>query len=102
MCVCVCVCVSLCVCAGDDGSVQSSERGGVGEAEAACSGEASLSGEPVASRRAGQHTAEAAEERAERGTAGGGEEAPGVHEPAEEVRRGRVSFGEIICSTVSI
>ena len=77
--------------AGDDGPVQPPERGGVGEAEAACAGEEALPGEPVAARRAGQHPAEAAEERAERGPAGGGEEAPGVHEPAQEVRRGRLA-----------
>ena len=75
---------------GDDGVVEPPELGGVGEAEAASSGPPALPGEPVAEGRAGRDAAEAAEERAERGPAGGGEEAPGVHEPAEEVRRGPV------------
>ena len=79
---------------GDDGAVQPPERGGVGEAEAAGAGATAVPGEPVAAGRAGQHAAEAAEERAECGPAGGGEEAPGVHEPAQEVRRGRVAHGE--------
>ena len=49
----------------------------------------------MAEGRAGQHTAEAAEERTERGTAGGGEEAPRDHEPAQEVRRGRLTHCEL-------
>ena len=48
----------------------------------------------MAEGRAGRDAAEAAEERAERGPVGGGEEAPGVHEPAEEVRRGLVPICE--------
>lgn len=55
------------------------------EAEAACAGPPSLPGEPVAAGRTGQHAAEVTEERAVRGPAGGREEAPGIHEPAEEV-----------------
>ncbi len=70
---------------GDDGPVQPPERSGVREAEAACSGATALSGEPVAEGRAGQHPAEAPEERTERRTAGGGEETSGVHEPAQEI-----------------
>ena len=46
-----------------------------------------MPGEPVAQGRAGQHPSETAEVRLKRGSAGGGEEAPGVHEPAQEVRR---------------
>lgn len=79
---------------GDDGAVEPPELGGVGEAEAASSGTPALPGEPVAEGRAGWDAAETAEERAERGPAGGGEEAPGVHEPAEEVRRGPVPICE--------
>ncbi len=48
----------------------------------------------MAEGRAGRDAAETTEERAERGPAGGGEEAPGVHEPAEEVRRGPVPLCE--------
>lgn len=71
---------------GDDGPLQPPECGGVGEAEAACAGEEALPGKSVAAGRAGQHPAEAAEERAERGPAGGGEETLGVHEPAQKIR----------------
>lgn len=79
---------------GDDGAVEPPELGGVGEAEAAGSGTPALPGEPVAEGRAGRDAAEAAEERAERRPAGGGEEAPGVHEPAQEVRWGRLPHCE--------
>lgn len=48
----------------------------------------------MAKGRAGRDTAETAEERAERGSAGGGKEALGVYEPAEEVRRGLVPLCE--------
>lgn len=52
----------------------------------------------MAEGRAGRDTAETAEERTERCPAGGGEEAPGVHEPAEKVRRGLVSICESFVS----
>ncbi len=72
---------------GDHRPVEPPERRGVGEAEAALSGAPALPGEPVAAGRAGGNAAQAAAQRAERRPAGGGEEAPGVHEPDQEVRR---------------
>lgn len=53
-----------------------------------------MPGEPVAEGRAGKHPAEAAAQRTNGGTARGRKEAPGVHEPAEEIRRGCVPVGE--------
>lgn len=85
---------------GDDGPVCPSERCGVGEAEAACPGTSTVPREPVAAGRAGGHPAKAAEERAECGPAGRGEEAPGVHESAEEVRRGCVPYCELLCTRI--
>ncbi len=46
----------------------------------------------MAAGRAGQHSAQAAEERAERRTAGGGEETPGVHEPDPQAGRGALAL----------
>lgn len=70
---------------GDHRPVEPPERRGVGEAEAARSGAPPLPGEPVAAGRAGGDAAQAAAQRAERRPAGGGEEAPGVHEPAQKI-----------------
>lgn len=70
---------------GDDGPFQPPERSGVWKTKAAGTGEEALPGKPVAKGWTGQHPAEAAEEWAERRPAGGGEEAPRVHEPAEKI-----------------
>ncbi|CAG05182.1 unnamed protein product [Tetraodon nigroviridis] len=59
--------------------------GEVRKTKAAGAGQEALPGKSVVKGRTGQHPAEAAEERAERRPAGGGEEAPRVHEPAEKV-----------------
>ncbi len=57
-------------------------------------GAEAVSGEPVAERRAGRNPAAAAEEWAERGPAGGGEETSGVHEPAQEIWPGPQPISE--------
>lgn len=76
---------------GDDGSVQPPECCGIWEAEAARTGEEALPRKPMATGWAGQHPAEAAEERAERSSAGGGEETSGIHERAQKIRWGCIT-----------
>ena len=83
-----------CAHLGDAGFGQPPEHSGVGETEAAGSGPAALPGEPVAPGRAGRHPAAAPAQRTGRGSAGGGEEAPGVPGAAAAVRRGRARCGE--------
>jgi len=50
-----------------------------------CAGETIVPGERLAAGRARLHPAEAAGQRADRRPAGGGQEAPGVHELHQEV-----------------
>lgn len=76
-----------CAHLGDAGFGQPPEHSGVGETEAAGSGAAAVPGEPVAPGRAGRYPAAAPAQRAGRGSAGGGKEAPGVPGAAPAVRR---------------
>lgn len=88
--------VALTGCAhlGDAGLGQPPEHSGVRETEAAGSGTAAVSGEPVAPGRAGGHPAAAAAQRAGGSPAGGGKEAPGVPGAAATVRRGWAHCGK--------